>query len=76
MRFVFHIGADGRLAVTGSAPDATTRQTYRRVGTYRLDGDRFVTPVLNEGQPVLLRMAGRELILTVNDELRFRLWRE
>jgi hypothetical protein len=75
MAFTFEIGADGQLAVTGLSVDAPVEWSYHREGPYHLDGKRLVTPVLNEGQPVRVRATDDGLLLTITDDLWFRLRR-
>jgi hypothetical protein len=74
MWLTFEIGVDDRLKIIGTPPDANW--LYRREGPYRLDGDRLITSVLNEGEPVRVRAADGELVLVINDELWFRLRRD
>ena len=65
----FEIGVDGRLTMIGTPSDANW--LYHREGPYRLDGDRLITPVLNEGQPVSVRPVDGELVMVINDDLWF-----
>ncbi len=77
MKFVFRLGPDGRLDVTGIPADAGTGgPEFRRSGPYYLDGCRLISPALNEGQPVELALQDGRLILTIDRTLVFNLRRE
>jgi hypothetical protein len=73
LRFEFRIGDDGRIDVTGTPPTDPEGEWYRRSGPYRLEGDRLVTPALNEGQPVHVRLRDGRLHLRIDDGLEFSL---
>jgi hypothetical protein len=76
LRFEYHIGDDGRFDVTGTPLTHPDGEVYRRSGPYRLQGDRLVTPALNEGQPVDVRLRDNQLLLRIDDGLEFRLQRK
>jgi hypothetical protein len=75
MRFEFRIGDDSQFDVTATALNAPEGEVYRRSGPYRLEADRLVTPALNDGQPVRVRLSDGLLFLTIGDTLGFRLRR-
>jgi hypothetical protein len=74
LRFTFRID-DGRFEVTGAPVTPSGGEAYRR-GPYRLEGDRLVTPALNEGRPVRVRLSDGRLLLRIDEGLAFRLRRE
>jgi hypothetical protein len=76
LRFSFRIGDDGRFEVTGAPENPPGAEAYRRSGPYRLEGDRLVTPALNEGRPVRVRPSDGRLYLSIGEGLAFRLRRE
>ena len=76
LRFEFRFETDGRFTVVGTPVDSEGEAPYRRSGPYRLDGDRLITPALNEGEAVLVALEQGRLLLTINEGLRFRLRRE
>ena len=73
MHFEFHIGGDGRFDVTGTPLPSPEGEVYRHGGPYRLEGGRLVTPALNDGQPVDVRLRQGRLLLRIDDRLEFRL---
>ncbi len=75
MSFLFRLGADGRLEVLGTSA-ASGATEYRRSGPYRVEPGRLVTPTLNDGQPVQVRLHHGRLVLTIEETLSFRLRRE
>lgn len=76
MQFVFRIGTEGILDITGTpAGSNPSGQVYRRSGPYRLVGGRLVSPAIHEGRPVEVRPKDGELILIVDKTLWFRLRR-
>jgi hypothetical protein len=76
MRFVFRLGRDGRLEITGTPTGPEAPDVYHRSGTYRLDGDSLVSPAINQGQPAHLALRDGRLTLTIDETLRLRLHRE
>jgi hypothetical protein len=76
MSFEFVLGRDGQLEVTGKPAGDSRATAFYRSGAYRLDGSRLRSEAVNEGQPVVLRAEGAELILRFDDTLAFRLRRK
>jgi len=76
LRFEFLVGADGRFEVAGTPVTQSKGEVYRRSGRYRLEGDRLVTPALNEGRQVQVRLWQGQLHLKIDDGLGFRLRRK
>jgi hypothetical protein len=75
MRFEFRAGDESRFDVTGIPVDPSGGEAYRRSGPYRLEGNRLVTPALNEGRPTQVRLQGRQLLLKIDAGLEFLLRR-
>lgn len=75
MVFDFHFGADGQFEVTGEPATQSSPETWRRRGSYRLKGNQFSSPVVNEGNPVEVHFEGAALVFKVDDSLTFRLRR-
>ena len=75
MRFVIQIG-DGRLEIVGNLEDTSVGEEYYRSGTYRLDGDQLISPVINQGQPATLALRDGTLSLTIDEALTIRLRRD
>ncbi len=76
MRFEFRVGGDSHFDVTGTPVNPSGDEVYRRSGRYRLEGDRLVTPALNEGRPTQVRLRGGRLLLKIDDGLEFLLRRK
>ena len=76
MRFEFRISNGSRFDVTGSPSTLLEGEVYRRSGPYRLEGDRLVTPAVNGGHPVHVRLRDGQLLLKIDDGLEFRLRRK
>lgn len=76
MWFEFRIGTTGRFEVIGTPSKGVSPAEYRREGPYLINGEFLTSPAINEGQPVLVRLKGAELILTVSPTLAFRLRRQ
>jgi hypothetical protein len=75
MRFQFRIGSDGTLDVIGTPVNGSGAEEFRRRGPYRLEEDRLVSPAVNEGRPVLVRLRSGRLIITIDESLVFELRR-
>ncbi len=75
MAFSFHFGADRVLDVTGTPVSGSHAEVYRRTGPYQHEGEKLVSPAVNEGRPVQVRTQGNMLILTIDESLVFRLRR-
>ena len=75
MRFRFRIGSDGTMDVTGTPANGSGADVYRRSGPYRLDGDRLVSPAVNQGRPVQIRLQRGILFLIIDENLVFQLRR-
>jgi hypothetical protein len=75
MVFDFHFGAAGQFDVTGGSATQNWPEPWQRRGHYRLEGNQFSSPVINEGNPVDMHFEGAELIFVVDDSLSFRLRR-
>jgi hypothetical protein len=58
--------------VIGIPASPEKREACQRHGDFRIEGDWLITPAVNEGQPVHIRRQGRDLILTIDGNLRFR----
>jgi hypothetical protein len=76
MRFEFRIGDNRRFDVTGTPLTGPEDYAYRRGGPYRLEGNRLVSPAINEGRPVRVQLANGLLHLRIDDGLEFRLRRQ
>jgi hypothetical protein len=74
--FEFSIKSDGTLDVLGRPLDGAVEKEFRRHGPYRLDGNKLITPALNEGQPVQVWLEGGHLMLVIDHDLNFRLRRK
>ena len=75
MTFVFQIGSDRTMDVTGTAANGSGAEVFRRRGPYRLDGEKLVSPAVNEGRPVQVRLQAGTLFLTIDESLVFQLRR-
>jgi hypothetical protein len=75
MTFEFRIGRDGMMKVTGTPANGSEAEAFLRNGPYKLDGEQLVTPTLNKGQPVHVRLQAGRLILTIDESLVFELGR-
>jgi hypothetical protein len=75
MQFQFVFGDDGTLEVTGTPALGSQAELFHRSGQYEFSGNEFVSPAINEGQPVLIRVEGDSMVLTIDDNLKFRLRR-
>ena len=73
MTFEFRFGEDGRFDVTGTPIVPSSAEAYRRGGPYRLEAGLLVTPALDDGRPVRLRLVGGQLLLEIDDGPAFRL---
>ena len=76
MWFTFHVSEDGFLDVTGTPVGDAMAEVYRLSGAYHFEGNQLVSPAINEGRPVSVRLEGDELVLTIDDSLWFRLRRD
>jgi hypothetical protein len=74
MTFVFRLEGDGYLEVTGT-PVGRGGEKFLRYGPYRLEGDRLVSPALNEGRPIQVALQNGGVTLTIDEMLSFRLRR-
>src|SRR5206468_670305 len=74
MTFVFRLEGDGYLEVIGTPTGPG--EEFRRYGPYRLEGDRLISPVLNEGQPIQVALHDGRVTLTLDQALSFRLRRQ
>ncbi len=63
------------MDVIGTPTNGSGADVFRRSGLYRLDGDRLVSPAVNEGRPVQVRLDGGTLVLTIDETLVFHLRR-
>lgn len=75
MSFEFRIGSDGVMDVIGRQAYDSAVETFRRSGSYRLEGDLLVSPAVNEGRPVRVRLHSGTLVLMIDEVLRFQLRR-
>jgi hypothetical protein len=75
MTFEFRIGSNGTIEVTGVPADGSLAEVYQRNGSYRLDGEHLTSPVLNEGQPIQVRLQAGILFLSFDESLVFQLRR-
>jgi hypothetical protein len=75
MSFVFRLEANGHLEVVGT-PVGRGGEEFRRSGPYRLEGDRLVSPALNEGRPIQVALHDGWVTLTIDETLSLRLRRE
>lgn len=75
MQFVFRIGV-GQWEIAGNSQNASAGVDYYRNGTYRLDGDQLISPIINEGKPARLYWRDGWLSLTIGETLTLRLRRD
>jgi hypothetical protein len=75
MTFEFRIGNDGTIEVTGQPVSGSYADVFQRSGSYRLDGEYLSSPVLNEGQPIRVRLQAGVLFLSFDESLMFQLRR-
>ncbi|HLJ96189.1 MAG TPA: hypothetical protein VKU02_23640 [Gemmataceae bacterium] len=75
MMFEFRIESNGTIAVTGAPADGSHADMFQRSGSYRLEGDQLSSPVLNQGQPIRVRLQGGNLFLSFDESLVFELRR-
>ncbi len=75
MTFKFRIGRDGTMDVTGMPANGSGADVFQRSGPYRLDGDRLLSPAVNDGRPVQVRLHAGILVLTIDETLVFQLRR-
>lgn len=66
---------DGWFEVIGVTPEMR-EEAYRRSGPYRIEGKTLVSSAINEGRPVDFHFEEGELVLKIEDVLRFRLKRK
>ena len=76
MRFEFRIGDDNRFDVIGTPLTGPEGDAYRRSGPYRLEGNRVVSPAIDEGRPVRVQLENGLLHLKIDAGLEFRLRRK
>jgi hypothetical protein len=75
MTFRFRLGSDGLLEVIGIPTSGSSADVFRRSGPYRLMGDQLVSPALNKGQPIEVRLHAGVLVLWIEETLVFHLRR-
>jgi hypothetical protein len=76
MVFDFQFGADGNFEVTGTPVTSSSPEKWQRKGRYRLEGNRFLSSVINEGKPVEIQIDQADgLRFKIDDSLSFRLGR-
>jgi hypothetical protein len=75
MTFEFRFGGEGELKVTGSPAKGSGGEVFRRKGPYRLKGEELVSPAINEGQPVQVRLQAGILIVRIDESLVLELRR-
>jgi hypothetical protein len=76
MAFRFHLAADGQLEIWGKPESTASGTGFHRSGSYIFDGGRLIAGVINEGRPAQIRLHNGELLLTIDETLKFRLRRE
>ena len=69
--FEFRFSGTGRIDVLGVPLKGEAGDVYRKSGGYRLEDGNIVTPALNEGQPVRIRLRRDKLLLEINERLSF-----
>jgi hypothetical protein len=74
MIFAFRFASKGNLAITGT-PTEASQPTFHRAGSYRLEDNQLISPVINGGQPAPVELRADRLHLII-DTLSFSLRRE
>jgi hypothetical protein len=75
LRFEFRFDEPSRLSVTGMPAESSDDDRYERKGAYQLEGDRLITPALNEGRAIRVALEDGRRRLTIGDSLEFQLRR-
>jgi len=75
MTFEFRIESNGTIAVTGAPAKGSHAEVFQRSGSYRVEGDQLSSPVLNQSQPIRVRLQGGILFLSFDESLVFKLRR-
>ena len=76
MSFEFFMNGDGTMEVVGTPGAGSNTEEYRRSGAFRIDDGQLVSPAINEGRPVRIRMKDRMLVLTIDEFHVFYLRRD
>ncbi len=75
MTFEFRIESTGTITVTGTPAKGSHAEVFQRSGSYRVEGDQLRSPVLNQGQPIRVRLQAGILFLSFDESLVFQLRR-